>query len=238
MIKQIIDVGINRLNSFVVISETNVTLRGQIQFHNRLPFFVSSENNRDLNRVARLPNYTHYPFADSVELIYSYTNDEQTNPEEPSKEEIKIIRLQDQELIIEIKNPCIVRSIYRQLNLDTTVIYKYVDQFPDPSKPRLIEFKDLRTHQLYTIENTIRAAQILSQQQELNTLTCLSDLPKYKNYRVISLLNQTFLDWFNLTYSEYLYFSYTKTTPRISWLNLTYSEYQYTTYNQFLDIEL
>jgi hypothetical protein len=238
MIKQIVDVGISRLNPFVVVSETNVTLRGQIQLHNRLPFFVSSENNKDLNRVARLPNYAYYPLTAPVELIYSYTNDEQTNPEEPPKEEIKIIRLQDQELVIEIKNPCIVRSIYRQLDLDTTAIYKYVDQFPDPSKPRLIPFRDLRTHQLYTIENTIRAAQIISQQQELTTLSCLFDLPKYKNYRVISLIDQALSDWLGLTYSEYLYFSYTRTTPRISWLNLTYSEYQYTTYNQFLDIEL
>jgi len=238
MIKQIVDVGISRLNPFVVISETSAVLQGQIQFHNRLPFFVSSENNTDLDRVARLPNYTYYPFAEPVELIYRYTNEEQTNPEEPPKEEIKIIRLQDQELIIKIKNPCIVRSIYRQLDLDTTVIYKYVDQFPDPSKPRLIPFRDLRTHQLYTLENTIRAAQVISQQEELTTLSCLFDLPKYKNYSVISLLDQSLLDWFGLTYSEYLYFSYTKTTPRISWLNLTYSEYQYITYNQFLDIDL
>jgi hypothetical protein len=125
MIKQIVDVDISRLNPFTVISETSVVLQGQIQFQNKLPFFVSSENNRDLNRVARLPNYTYYPFTDPVELIYSYTNDEQTNLEEQPKGEIKIIRLQDQELIIEIKNPCIVRSIYRQLDLDTTVIDKY-----------------------------------------------------------------------------------------------------------------
>lgn len=240
MIKQFVSSGITRLNPLVIATDEEVILEGQILFKNQIPFFVTQyESSKGIDRVARLPNYVSYPYATPVEFRYVYTIlPPNSSTPQPTAEEIKIFNKSTGDLIIEIENPCIVRSIYRQLDLDTSIIESYVDQFPDPSNPRLVEFSNLRTHQLYTLDNTLRVVDIISREYELKNLNCIKDQPSFINYYVISLLDLTNLDWLNLTYSDYFYPSYTKTSPRLSWLGITYTQLQYIDFIPFLDLEL